>query len=184
MGITEEEDLDLLDRYDAGAITYEESQKILENWYRERGKATKENIYQVVLDYNFLPGARKTIKYLHNKRYEIALISGSIDFLVEHVAGELNIVHYGANNSFVFNENNVFTDLITLGKDSTTKLEQLKKFTKKLQLKITECACVGDRDNDIELFKDSKHGITFNGSTIEKYAWKTIDKLEELQNIF
>jgi phosphoserine phosphatase len=59
----------------------------------------------------------------------------------------------------------------------------LDDFCRKLGIDITECVCVGDGDNDIELFKKTKHGVTFKGSKIESEAWKTIDNLGELDKV-
>jgi hydroxymethylpyrimidine pyrophosphatase-like HAD family hydrolase len=53
-----------------------------------------------------------------------------------------------------------------------------------LNIPIESCACIGDGANDIEMFKKTGRGITFKGSSIEKDAWKVIESLDELTEIF
>jgi phosphoserine phosphatase len=138
---------------------------------------------RVIYNYKYKDGAREIIKYLQKKGYEIALLSGSIDLLVEKVAKELSIKFYGANNRFVFDNNSYLKKIVTDGKDSTVKVNQLRTICKKLGIKETDCVCVGDGLNDKELFQITKQGITFKGSRIEEHAWKTIDSLKDLRNI-
>ncbi len=184
MGMTEQEDMDLLEKFESGEITYEEGQKVLENIYKERDLADERRIMEVISKYTYLPFGKEIVADLKNKGYEIALISGSIDLLVEKVAGELGIKHFAANNKFVFNKDHYLDKIVTLGNDSETKLLQLLEICSRLKIDIEETACIGDGDNDFKIFEATKHGITFKNSRIESLAWKTIDSLEELKAIF
>ena len=74
--------------------------------------------------------------------------------------------------------------LFIMESGNIAKLRHLERFCRKLGLTITECACVGDGANDLEMFKASTHGITFKGSPIEQDAWQVIDKISDLQSIF
>ncbi len=183
MGVTKEEDAKLLDLYEKGKISYLKAQKILEGIYKKRGRATKDNIYKSILKYEFKKGARQIVKYLKEKGYEQVIISGSMDILAEDVSHKLGIPRYGVNNYFKFNENDYLDRVVVTGDEKVVKLRQLKNMCIDLKIKTSECACVGDGDNDIKIFLESKHGITFRGSKIEKYAWKLIDDLTEIRSI-
>jgi phosphoserine phosphatase len=49
---------------------------------------------------------------------------------------------------------------------------------------MQECACIADGANDIEMFRRTGRGVTFRGSPIEKDAWKVIDSLHDIREIF
>ncbi|HUW22112.1 MAG TPA: HAD-IB family phosphatase [Candidatus Bathyarchaeia archaeon] len=183
MGITREEDKLLLKLYEEGVISYSEWQKILTEIYKKRGNASLENISKVISDYTYRPGAKEVVSYLKRKKYAVALISGSMDILVDKVAKELNIGLFESNNIFIFDENDRLDNIVVLGDDSLVKLRHLQSFCRKLGLKVSQCVAVGDGDNDIELFKKTGHGITFKRSKLEKYAWRTIENLMDINSI-
>ncbi|MFA5828569.1 MAG: HAD family phosphatase [Candidatus Shapirobacteria bacterium] len=183
MGMTAEEDQALFALYQKGELTYVDWQKELERIYIKNGKATRENISKVIYNYTYRVGAKEVIEYLKSKGYTLALISGSIDVLVERVARECGISHYLANNTFVYDKNNYLKEIKCLGGDVEVKGLQLRQLCEELKIDITQVVCVGDGDNDFEIFKLSGHGITFEGSKIEPYAWKTIGQLTDLRLI-
>lgn len=184
MGMTPEEDRRLFDLYESGKLSYIEWQKKLTEIYVKNGKASHENISKIILNYSYLNEAKEIIKYLKNKGYELALISGSIDLLVSKVSYELDIKLYGCNNYMIFDNNNYLKDIVVLGDDKEVKVSILKNFCRVLEIKPNQCACVGDGDNDLEIFKYTGQGITFKGSKIEEYASAVIDKLTDLKLIF
>lgn len=183
MGMTKEEDQKLFNLYRAGKLSYIDWQKKLEEAYIDSGHATRKNIERVVFQYTYNPGAKEIIEYLKDKGYILSLISGSIDILVERVAGELGIPHFFSNNKFVFDENQYLSVIECLGDDIKVKVTQLKQFCNDINIKLTEAACVGDGDNDQEIFKLTRHGIGFKGSGNNKYIWKKIERLLDIKNI-
>ena len=184
-GMPIEEDQRLLGEYRLGRFSYEDwLQKILV-FFQKSGKADFRTItdilYQLSTDYK--EGVEEIINYLKSKNYRIALISGSNDILVNLVAKNLGIKFTRASNVFVFDENKNLEDIITQGDDSQAKVKFLEDFCRKLDLMTDECACIGDSQNDIGLFRKTGHGITFFGAEIEKEAWKVINKLSDLKEI-
>ncbi len=107
-----------------------------------------------------------------------------MDILVDKVAKDLNFEFFEANNIFVFDERDYLEDIVCLGDGGLAKLQHLESFFRKLDIKLTECACIGDGENDTELFQKSKHGVTFEGSKIEHLAWQVIEGLSDLRDIF
>jgi phosphoserine phosphatase len=184
MGMTEEEDQSIMSFAEKGFITYEQAQQIIEEIYKRSGEATYENIMRVVLEYSYNPGALEVVEYLKEKGYELALISGSMNLIVEHIASELDIEMYGANNIFSFNKDNYLENIAVIGEDETVKLDLLRGFARKLKLNLNQCACIGDGDNDSIMFRQTGRGVTFKGSKIENLAWRTINQLSDLREIF
>lgn len=183
MGMTKAEDRMLMGWYDGGIISYEDGQKIIENIYKSRGKASYSNVLRALSKFTYKEGASEIVNYLKGEGYKLALISGSIDMVVDVVAKELGINLFEANNIFIFNEKDYFDRMVVLGDEKLAKQRHLEGFCRKLGIKLTDCACIGDGDNDIEIFKKTKHGITFRDSKIKHLAWKTIEKLDDLKNI-
>ncbi len=165
-------------------IDYQKWQKELLKIYKRRGKANFKTISRALNNFTYQAGIKEVIKYLKNKNYQIVLISGSIDILIDKIVKDLGIQLFAAYNSFVFNKQGYLKDILTCQKEGLKKLEILEKFCQKLNIKIDQCACVGDGDNDIEIFMKTRHGVTFRGSKIEKEAWKIINGLKELKFIF
>jgi len=164
-----------------GAPSY--SLKKIEKIYIEKGKATKENIKKVIFQYTYNPNAREMVKYLRERGYILSLVSGSVDLLVKKVANELKISYFFSNNAFVFDADNYLSAIKCFGDDIKTKTIQLKRLCDELKIDITETACIGDGDNDWEIFKVSQHGISFKGSKNKKYIWKEIGTLSDIKQI-
>jgi len=183
LGMSPEEDQHYLDQFNAGKISYAEWTRILLDLYKQRGKASHAAISESVLKYNYKAGAKEIVAYLKGQGYHVALVSGAMDILVSHVAAELDIELAEANNTFVFDDAGNLAEISVAGEDDEAKVQHLQSFCGRLGIDITQCACVGDGDNDIKLFEATKHGITFEGSRIEHTAWKTIRELSDIKNI-
>lgn len=184
MGISEKEDNRILNLYGSGQISYQEGQNILLEKYKQSSNSARSKIIEILKNYSYLSGSQSIIKYLQSKNYEICLISGAMNILVELVAKELSIKYFAAVNKFIFDKANRLVAIKSLGDENTAKVKLLANICSQLSINITNCACVGDGANDIDLFQTTKHGITFTGSEIKDYAWRVINNLEDLKNIF
>lgn len=184
LGIPKEEDKRLYDEFMAGKMTYSEWNAILVEKYIQHKDASRIGITKILSRYTYANGAREAVEYLKNKNYILVLISGSTDILVEMVAKDLGIEYYKANNKLIFDENDNLQAIHTGDNDLKAKKEHLESITRMLDVDIKECACVADGANDIEMFRATEHGVTFRGMKIEKDAWKVIETLHDLKNIF
>jgi len=184
LGITPEEDKDMVAQNTLGQLPYIDWIKRLENLFKERGEASKENVTRSLFNYEYNAGAKQIVQDLHKKGYKIAIISGSFDILVSRVAKDLNVDFFKGNTSITFDSQNMLEELLTYGDEAESKLKHLLDFCKILDIDISECACVGDGANDIEMFRATGHGVTFENSPITQEAWKVVKFLKDLNSIF
>ena len=184
LGMTAEEDKNLYDRHGRGELGYEEWIASIVAILKSRGKASRKNIEQSLFAYTYRKGAKNIIKYLQKKGYEVALISGGSDILIRRIAQELGIKYERYANTFVFDESDMLADIRAIKHENEGKANFLKSICYELKLSLSDCAYVGDGANDIEVFRQTKKGITFAGSRIENEAWKVIDSLSDLKRIF
>lgn len=187
MGMTQEEDDVLFRFHQEGIITSAMWYDIIESVYRSRGNPDRAKIEAVCRKYTYKTGGQEVIKYLQKKGYEVLLISGSLQMLVDIIAKENGIKYAKATNKFTFDERGEYIGLNIDESDNIDethkKLILLKEMCDEIGISLAECVCIGDGDNDLTLFEATGKGITFRGSQIEEYAWKVIDNLLDIKNI-
>lgn len=184
MGVTLAEDEMIMQWAKEGIIDDIVGQNILCQIYKKRGDVSHDAIWKVISAYTYLPGAKEIIAKLIADGYQIALISGAMDILVQSVAKELGIHHWRAANSFIFDSNNNLERIESSPNDVAHKVDMLKEICQELNIEPTECAAIGDGANDIGLFEITGHGVTFAGSNIEDSAEHVIDSLHEITDIY
>lgn len=106
-----------------------------------------------------------------------------MDIGVEIVARDLGVDTWKANSQFVFDENNILSDIVVLGDEPEAQLKNLEEILDELNIDPEECVCFGNDQTDIPMFKKTGRGITFSGSGVEDLAWKVIKDFEEIKNI-
>jgi phosphoserine phosphatase len=183
LGVTPQEDQELFDQYQSGEITYLQWQQKLKDIYISRGLATRSTIESVLFKYTYLPGAQDLVSSLKSKNYNLAIISGSIDLVVNRVCSQLGILNGCANNQFIFSSTNQLLDLKCVEDDLIFKLNQVKKYQSQFNLNPSQICCVGDGDNDSLIFEYTGRGITFPSSKISSQAWKIVDNLSQIKSI-
>ena len=183
LGITDEEDTCMLAWYEQGIITYRQWVELAIAIAKKRSTVTRQLIQDTFHKPTYSPYAREVVRYVQDQGYAVVLISGSIDILVDKIARELDILHAAANNVFVFDDNDQLAEVVTYGQDDLAKLHHLRGFCETLGIDIAQCVCIGDGDNDRELFLKTGKGITFSDSKIRDIAWKTISNLSEITSL-
>ncbi|MES2966212.1 MAG: HAD family phosphatase [Patescibacteria group bacterium] len=185
MGIFPEEDYAMYLEYKNGEVTYKEWTTKIENLYKERGLATREKITQALEQFTLRTDAIETINELQSRGYEIIIISGSFDITIAHASKILDITTFKAGTNIIFTEDGAFSHFVNYGEEDLTKLNQLTEICKQKNIQLSDCVCVGDGANDLELFKATGNGICFtNGSAEVKSAAKyQIENLIDLLTI-
>ena len=151
----------------------------------QRGVATKDKVAKTLSNYTLKPYAKDIIKYLQDKDYQVAIITGGFIITAEHLANVLNVSHYVANTRLHFSDTGNFEKIISAGDENKMKPIHLAKMCNELDIEVTNCAVVGDGGNDLDLFRFTGHGITFNDSSSEMKdaAELTIGTLHDLRII-
>lgn len=183
LGVAKELEDELYRAFKAGEITYDEWNDRVLAEYMKHNEATRDGITKCFAKYTLAPGAREAVEYIKEAGYHVALISGSIDVMVNLVANDLGIRYAKANNAFIFDEEDRLSGIHAHGDDTLAKASHLESFCDLLGINIEECACIGDGANDIEMFRRTKHGITFPDSKIKSEAWKVVNSLHDIQTI-
>lgn len=183
LGVRAEEDAMLMKWGSEGIVTDQQGQDILCAIYRVRARPTRDEIVRILTQYTYTLSARECVSTLQSRGYVLALVSGAMDLLVQHVAAELSIDHFASNNTFEFDEQGVLSRIHTDDNDVTYKAVQLQKLCDQLHIEPDECMVVGDGDNDMRLFELTGHGVTFTGSKIADTAEHVVGSLRELPNL-
>jgi phosphoserine phosphatase SerB len=162
MGVEPEEDDMLMKWGKNGIITDQQGQEILCDIYNKRGQPTREAIESLVYKYTYFEGVKETIKELQSRGYEVALLSGSMDILVEHMAEELGVERYASNNTLEFNEQGVLKYIRTIMNDEDYKVVKLAEWCSELGIRSQEVAVVGDGASDRLLATAAGFVVAFN----------------------
>ena len=183
MGVTPAEDAELMERARRGEITDAEGQAELLKLYRQRGDVSRSNIEKILWQYTYMPYARDVVSELKNRGYNLAIISGAMDILVQHVAAELEIAWWRSSNQFIFDDNDQLVQIQSPEKDTSDKLRQLQQLVGELSITLVDCMVIGDGANDAALFQATGNGVTFIDSPIVDDARWVVDDLSGVLSI-
>lgn len=185
LGWSSKEASDVFKQARKGEISFIEAERIFTTKYQKSGKANKSFIEEIFNSVEVKREAKDLISYLKEKGYIIYLISGAINMYVESVARKLGIDGFYANSTLEFDNKGVLQKINYQDNQKEVKVEQLKMLVKKLGINIDQVVFVGDSENDIEVFKTTKHGIAVHSSNeeLKKISWRVVDSLLEIKNI-
>ena len=151
MGVTQEED-DMLGKWgSAGVISDQQGQDVLCAIYNERSQPTRNKVREIVGKYEYFDGAKDAVKQLHDKGFDLALLTGSMDIVAQMAAADLGIDRWATNNLFHFNEVEMLERIETTMNEAEFKATQMAKWCSELAIRSSEVAIVGDGPSDLQL---------------------------------
>lgn len=185
LGCSVEDHAEIYKQARAGELNWQQAERKLVAMYQASGNATKDFISNLCASHRLRPEAGGLVEYLKNRGYTLCLISGSLDIHVEATAKQLGIGHWYANAALVFDEAGSLERIIYHGDQNQVKVDQLEEFCRKIGIDPTECAFVGDSDNDIGVFQLTDHGIAVHcdDEYLKGIAWKRCETLNEIKDI-
>ena len=185
LGCPSQKHIDIFNRSKKGEISFFEGERMLTKMYQESGNATQKFIKELFSKVEPKPEAKEIISYLKKKKYKIYLISGAIDIYAEGVAKKLEVDGFYANSSLEFGEDGILKKIYYRDNQGEIKVKQLKELAKKLGIDINKIVFIGDSDNDVEVFKETGHGIAVGSLSeeLKKVSWKKIDSLGKIKDI-
>lgn len=172
--------------YLSEAITYEESKERLINLWRGTGRADRRTMVGIFDAIPLRENAVKTVNSLTEKGYLTCLITGSMDLYAAAVASKFKNTEWYANTRLIFNEEDMIIDYEYHRDQVARKIEHLSDFCERHSILPTECAVVGNGENDVGIFALTGNGILF-GTELEGHpdgVTRTISNLTELRDIF
>jgi len=124
--------------------------------YRDGGRANKYFLGNVFNDVTVRSSAKEVMKHLRRKGYKIFLVSESVDLFVKKVADILEIENYLANASLEFCDDGTLEHIHYKPNQGRAKLDQIRTISQRFSCPLENIICVGDSNNDIEIFKTTR----------------------------
>jgi HAD superfamily phosphoserine phosphatase-like hydrolase len=110
-----------------------------------------------------MKGALETISALKKAGIKLAIISGSLDVIMEYLLPAYNEVFDDVFFShLVFDDNGVLVKANVTQYDMMKKADALKLIAKREGIKLDECVFIGDHHNDVKIIEESGLGICFD----------------------
>jgi len=150
-----------------GFITYE-------GWAKSDASLWKglpiEKVQQIVDSVQYIDGAQEVITTLRRNGFKVVLLSAGLSIFTERIKKEIGVDDGLANELVV--ENGFLTGEVKVNVSVRNKDEALRSILRKFDVKMSECAAVGDDETVIPLFDRVSLGIAFNprSEAVEKHA--------------
>lgn len=174
-------------KYNQGEYGPDEGIKAVVDLWNRKKIRTKDEITGLLDKVKIKPDALEAVKYLQTK-YNVIIISGSIEILVERVAKLLNIKEFYALTELEFDENQNLTWFQYPKNEAIEKVNLFKKYAELNAIEAREVAIIGDGYSDSELFKVLGFKVLItsddNRKDMKENADVIIDELIELTEIF
>jgi len=146
--------------------------------WMEKG-ATKEDFFKAMKNLKLMKGAMETIIELKKNSIKLAIISGSLDIILEKVMPNYKKIFDDVFlSSLIFDKKNILIDAEVTQYDMIKKAEALKLIAKRENIDLKETVHIGDHHNDVEIAKIAGLSIAFDckDEELRKVADVIIDK--------
>lgn len=148
------------DRYRAGEMDYDKWVELdVTDWMREG--ATRDQIIEVVREFQPNDGALETVAALKEKGYPLAVVSGSLNVVVETLFPDDPFDDIFTNHIY-FDEKGRLSGWKATPFDIYGKPVALEALAKKYSTSTDRIAFVGDGENDVPLLDTVGYFVAFN----------------------
>ena len=125
--------------------------------------ARKEDFFKAMEPLKLMNGAMETLQELKRNNLKLAIISGSINVVLEKFIPNYNEIFNAVFLSRIyFDEEGNIAKVEATEFDMDKKAEALKQIAKREKIRLEECVFVGDYLNDIKIIREAGLGIAFN----------------------
>lgn len=148
------------------------------NLWREKD-AKKEDFLKAMKDLQLMQGAIETLTELKKRNFKLAIISGSLNIILENLLPNYEEFFDDIFLSRIyFDENGNISKVEATEFDMDAKALALKKIAEREKISLKQCVFVGDYLNDIKIMQEAGLGIAFNckHEELKKVADVVIDK--------
>jgi len=150
-----------------GLITYEEWAKLDASLWKG---LPIEKVQQIVDSVQYVKGTQEVIATLRRGGFNVVLLSAGLSLITERIKKEIGVDDALANELVV--KNGFLTGEVKVNVSVCNKDEALRSILQKFDVKISECAAIGDDKTVIPLFDRVGLGIAFNprSEAVKKHA--------------
>ena len=132
------------------------------NLWKEKN-AKKDDFLKALEPLKLMNGAMETLQELKKKGLKLAVISGTINIVLEKFIPNYNELFDDVFLSRIyFDEKGSITKVEATEFDMAKKADALKQIADREKIKLEECVFVGDYLNDLQVIRDAVLGIAFN----------------------
>ena len=145
-----------------GKISYKEwAEHDIGMWKEKNMK--KEDFFKAMGSLRLMKGAKEVLDELKSKGMKLAIISGSMNVVLEKFIPDYKEIFDDVFLSWIyFDENGSITKVEATEFDIEKKTIALRQIADKENIKLEECVFVGDFLNDIKIMQEAGLGIAFN----------------------
>ena len=153
---------DARNKFFSGEITYLQWAEHDINLWKEKN-AKREDFFKAIKNLKLMKGAMETLTELKKRNFKLAIISGSLNVILEKF-----IPNYEDFFDDVFLSRIYFNKDGSIGRVKATEFDMdgkalaLKNIAKREKISLKECVFVGDYLNDLKIIKEAGLGIAFN----------------------
>ena len=122
----------------------------------------KQKFMEIINEKPLMEGSKETFSELKRRGYKTALITGSFKASAKRVQKILGLNYIIAHCDLIFDKKGSFKKWRSIPCDYEGKIEYFNKLIKKLNLRPSQCAYIGDEVNDIPIFRKAGLSIAFN----------------------
>ena len=149
-------------RFFNGEITYMQWAEHDINLWKEK-KAKKKDFFDAVKGLKLMEGAMETLSELKKNGLKLAIISGSLNILLENfIPNYRDFFDDVFLSRIYFDENGNISKVEATEFDMDAKATALKKIAEREKISLSECVFVGDYLNDMKIIQEAGLGIAFN----------------------
>src|SRR3989344_3104870 len=175
---------DAKNRFFSGEISYLEWAEHDINLWKEKN-ATKGDFMKAISHLKLMQGAIETLQELKKHNLKLAIISGSLNVVLEAL-----IPNYGDFFDDVFLSRIHFDEHGHISKVEATEFDMdakalaLRKIAEREKISLKECVFIGDYLNDLKIIQEAGLGIAFNCEHEElKQAADVVIEKKDLREI-
>lgn len=169
---------DAKNNFFSGKITYRQWAEHDINLWKEKG-ATKKDFFDAASKLKLMEGAMETLAELKKRGLKLAIISGSLDVLIEtFIPNYQDIFDDVFISRIYFDEQGFIKKIEATEFDMEGKALALRQIAARENLQLSECVFVGDYINDKKIMEEAGLGIAFNckEEELKKIADVVIEK--------
>ena len=153
---------DAKNRFFNGQITYKEWAEHDINLWKERG-AKKSEFFKAIGHLRLMEGAMETLKELKKNGIKLAIISGSLNILLEKFIPDYEEFFDDVFLSRIyFDGDGSISKIEATEYDLDGKALALRKIAEREGISLKECVFIGDYLNDLKIIQEAGLGIAFN----------------------